>query len=337
MNASTPESDQSLPPRRQRTRDLIERIRESADRLEREGSTRGDLKLLSRTVRELGYALKVFAPFRRERKVTIFGSARTRPDAAAYQQAVEFGRSIAAQGWMVITGAAAGIMEAGHVGAGREKSMGLNILLPFEQDANPVIDGDHKLVHMKYFFTRKLMFVKECQAVVCFPGGFGTLDEALEVLTLLQTGKRDMMPLVLIDPPGGTYWQGFHQFVIAQLLEGGMISPEDVHLYKLTTDVDEAVQELVQFYRVYHSMRFVREKLVFRLQQPPSDELLAALQEDFADILVGGRFEVCGPLSAEKDEPELAGLTRLAFHFDRRSHGRLRQMINRINDDSLAS
>ncbi len=173
---------------------------------------------------------------------------------------------------MVITGAASGIMEAGHVGAGRENSMGLNILLPFEQDANPVIHGDPKLVHMNYFFTRKLMFVKECDAVVCLPGGFGTLDEAIEVLTLLQTGKREPMPLILLDEPGGTYWQGFVNFVDEHLLGGSMISPQDKSLYSVTDRVDDAVEELTHFYRNYHSMRFVREQLVFRLQQcPPLD------------------------------------------------------------------
>jgi uncharacterized protein (TIGR00730 family) len=185
--------------------DLIQTIKESADKLAADGSSRGDLKLISRTLRELRYAFKVFAPYRKRRKVTVFGSARTKPEEPSYQEAVKLGRAFAEQNWLVVTGAAAGIMEAGHQGAGREHSMGLNIMLPFEQEANPVIRDDHKLVHMKYFFTRKLMFVKECDAVVCLPGGFGTLDEGMEVITLLQTGKRDMVPVVLLDPPGGRY------------------------------------------------------------------------------------------------------------------------------------
>ncbi|MCA9218136.1 MAG: LOG family protein, partial [Planctomycetales bacterium] len=187
--------------------DLVDRIKESADKLAQDGSSRGDLKLLSRSLRELRYGFKVFAPYRRHRKVTVFGSARTPEHAPAYAQAVLLGKAMAENDWLVITGAASGIMEAGHRGAGREHSMGLNIMLPFEQEANSVIDGDHKLVNTKYFFTRKVMFVKECDAVVCLPGGFGTLDEALEVLTLLQTGKRDMVPVVLLDQPGGDYWQ----------------------------------------------------------------------------------------------------------------------------------
>ena len=193
--------------RQERIDDLIRRIRDSAQRLAEDHPARGDMKILSRTLRELRYAFKVFAPYRKHRKVTVFGSARTPASEPTYQACVDFGREMAERDWMVITGAAHGIMEAGHVGAGREMSMGLNIMLPFEQSANAVIDGDHKLVNMKYFFTRKLMFVKECDAVVCYPGGFGTMDEAMEVLTLVQTGKRDVVPIILADAPGGNYWK----------------------------------------------------------------------------------------------------------------------------------
>ena len=326
--SSKPDSPRS----KRRTTDLIERIRESADKLEADGSTRGDLKLLSRTLRELRYALKVFTPYRRHPKVTVFGSARTAADHPDYQQAVEFGRQAAEQGWMVITGAANGIMEAGHVGAGREMSMGLNILLPFEQDANRIIDGDHKLVHMKYFFTRKLTFVKECQAVVCCPGGFGTLDEALEVLTLLQTGKRDLVPVILLEQEGGTYWANFQKYIVETLLDQGMISPEDVHLYLLTNSVEEAIDEMVNFYRVYHSMRYVHDQLVFRLFKKPSAEVIAKINQDFSDILKDGEFQCVDALPEETDQPELADLPRLTFHFNRRSHGRLRQLINRLNE-----
>ena len=312
---------------------MIDRIKESADQLARDGSTRGDLKILSRALRELRYAFKVFTPYRRAYKVSVFGSARTSADNPAYQQAVRFGRQMAEKNWFVLTGAASGIMEAGHVGAGREKSMGLNIMLPFEQDANPVIAGDHKLVHMKYFFTRKLMFVKECDAVVCFPGGFGTLDEGLEVLTLLQTGKRDMVPVIFMNPEGGDFWEPFHQFVLDRLLKRGMISPEDLALYKIIENCDEAINEILTFYRVYHSMRYVKNKLVFRLQKKPPESWINQIGEDFADILVDGVFEVTEPLDAEKDEPDLNELPRLVFEFNRRSLGRLRQLIDRINLD----
>jgi uncharacterized protein (TIGR00730 family) len=311
--------------------DLIQLIKESADKLAADQTSRGDLKLLSRALRELRYAFKVFSPFRLRRKATIFGSARTLPDAPAYVHAEAFGRSMAAHGWLVVTGAASGIMEAGHRGAGRENSMGLNIMLPFEQSANSVIAGDPKLVHMKYFFTRKLMFVKESDAVALLPGGFGTLDEGLEVLTLLQTGKRDLVPVVMLDEPGGAYWQDFHAFVLRQLLGEGMISEEDLSLYRLTDDVAVAVAEILDFYRVYHSMRYVKEKLVLRLNARPSDDLLAALNDRFADILVEGRYELSDPLPVERDETHLAVMPRLVFHFNRRNLGRLRQLIDCLN------
>ena len=311
--------------------DLVQTIKESADKLAADGSSRGDLKLLSRAVRELRYAFKVFSPYRRQRKVTIFGSARTQPDEPAYQAAVELGRAMADNKWLVVTGAASGIMEAGHRGAGREHSMGLNIMLPFEQSANPIIAGDPKLVHMKYFFTRKLMFVKECDAVICLPGGFGTLDEAMEVVTLLQTGKRDMVPVVLLDPPGGLYWRGFDDFVRAHLMRGRMISPEDFSLYKLTDSVTDAVQEVLRFFRVYHSMRYVKQSLVFRLQEPLHPLRLEEINAQFTDILSEGRFTQSAALPVEKDEPELLKLPRLVFHFNRRSLGRLRQLIDLIN------
>ena len=322
--------------RRSRVDDLIQRIKETADKLASDNSTRGDLKILSRTLRELRYAFKVFSPYRRRRKVTVFGSARTGREHPAYDQAMKFGQAMAEEDWLVVTGAASGIMEAGHRGAGREYSMGLNIMLPFEQEANPIIAGDPKLVHMKYFFTRKLMFVKECDAVVCLPGGFGTLDEALEVLTLLQTGKRDMVPVVLLNAPGDDYWQGLHGFIVRHLLGNHMISAEDLNLYTITDSSEEAVQEVIGFFRVYHSMRYVRSKLVLRLKEAISDELLAGFNEYFSDIVVADGFEQRGALAAEKDEPELLDHPRLVFQFNRRNLGRLRQLINCINRGAIS-
>ena len=313
--------------------DLFAELRSTIDRLEKDRTSRGDLKILSRTLLELRYAFKVFRPYRRRRKVTIFGSARTKPDQPSYQTAVELGRKMADHGWMVITGAGGGIMEAGHVGAGKEASMGLNIMLPFEQGANHVIQGDPKLVTMKYFFTRKLMFVKECSAVVCCAGGFGTLDEALETLTLMQTGKQTMLPLILLDHPGGSYWSDLGKFFDKQLLGGGNISPEDVALYRITDNVDDAIDEILTFYRRYHSMRYVRNKLVFRLKERLGEEKLEEIQADYSDILVSGRFEQCKALAEEAGEPDLAGLPRLVFHFNRHSLGRLRCLINTINAD----
>lgn len=312
--------------------DLIDMMKRTVDRLHLDGTTRGDLKILSRTLRELRYAFKVFQPFRRRRKVTIFGSARTQPDQPTYIQTVELSRRFAEHGWMVITGAGGGIMEAGHKGAGREMSMGLNIMLPFEQSANPYIDGDPKLVTLKYFFTRKLMFVKECSAVVCCPGGFGTLDETLEVLTLLQTGKQTMFPLVLLDHPGGTFWKDLEVFFRNQLLSQKLISPEDVHLYLVTDSNDAAIAEVLRFYRNYHSMRYVNDLLVLRISTQLSAERLDAINQEFADIVVSGVIEQRGPLPEESNEPEIVDLPRLIFHFNRRNLGRLRQLINRIND-----
>jgi uncharacterized protein (TIGR00730 family) len=329
-------SEGPAPDRKRQIGELVDRIKQSADKLAEDGSSRGDLKLLSRALRELRYGFKVFGPYRRRRKVTIFGSARTASDAPAYAQAVALGKSMAEADWLVVTGAASGIMEAGHRGAGRDNSMGLNIMLPFEQEANPIIAGDHKLVNMRYFFTRKVMFVKECDAVVCLPGGFGTLDEALEVLTLLQTGKRDLVPLVLLDAPGGDYWSMFHQFMVTRLLRDGMISRQDLALYRLTDNLPTAVAEILQFYRVYHSMRFVRRKLVLRLNQPIGAELLSMINFEFQDIVNQGEFVQRDALSDERDEPDLAALTRLVFHFNRRSLGRLRLLVDCLNAGDLS-
>src|SRR6185437_3495200 len=270
---------------------LAQQIRETADKLVRDGATRGDVKLLSTALKELRYALKILTPYRHLRKVTVFGSARLPASNPAYTQAVEFSKRVAEAGWMVITGAASGIMEAGHVGAGREKSIGVNILLPFEQEANPIIRGDLKLMHLKYFFTRKLLFVKESDAVALFPGGFGTQDECFEVLTLVQTGKSQIFPIVMVDEPGGDYWARWREYITDELLERELISPADMSLFKVTDSMDEAVAEVFNFYRVYHSMRYVHGDLLLRLQHRLSDTMMERLRDDFADILVAGTFE----------------------------------------------
>jgi uncharacterized protein (TIGR00730 family) len=311
---------------------LIQQIRETADKLIRDGADRAEIKMLNTALKELRYAFKVFAPYRNRRKVTVFGSARLPEDHPAYRQAVEFGRRIAAENFMVITGAASGIMEAGHVGAGRANSFGVNILLPFEQAANSVIRDDNKLMHLKYFFTRKLMFVKESDAVALFPGGFGTQDEGFEVLTLIQTGKSHLFPIVMVDEPGGDYWTRWQQYIEDVLVARQLISPHDVALYKLTDSVDEAVAEIMRFYRVYHSMRYVRGDLVLRLQRQLSDGLLERIRQDFADIVSAGTFEQTAALPEEANDTQLANLPRLRFRFDRRSLGRLRMLVDTIND-----
>jgi uncharacterized protein (TIGR00730 family) len=230
---------------------------------------------------------------------------------------------------MVITGAAAGIMEAGHVGAGREMSIGVNILLPFEQHANPIIKDDQKLIHLKYFFTRKLLFVKEADAIALFPGGFGTQDEGFEALTLVQTGKSHLFPIVMVDAPDGDYWTRWQDYIRDVLLARRLISPDDLSLYRVTRSVDEAVNEVLQFYRVYRSMRYIGHDLVLRLQAPLSEQQLEQVRSEFAGMVVSGTFEQSGILPAEGSEfPEL---TRLRFHFDRRSMGRLRQLVDFIN------
>ena len=311
--------------------ELIERLRQTAEHLPPEQTPHQDLKLLSRAIRELKHAFSVFAPYRAQKKVTVFGSARTPRDAPEYEQAEKLGRAMVEKGWFVVTGAATGIMEAGHRGAGRENSMGINIMLPFEQSANEVIRGDAKLVTMKYFFTRKLMFVKECDAVVCLPGGFGTLDEAFETLTLLQTGKRELIPLVLLDAPGGSYWNDWMEFIRKQLLATGMISPDDLSLVKITDRVDETVDEVTHFYRVFHSMQYVDERLMLRLRRPVEERKLAAIQREFGDILTSGQFELRSPPPEEAEDPMFTSLTRLEFHFNRRNHGRLRQLVDWLN------
>ncbi|MGC1276015.1 MAG: TIGR00730 family Rossman fold protein [Planctomycetaceae bacterium] len=313
------------------TASLIEEIKETADKLHRDHATRGDLKILSRALRELRYAFKVFTPYRKHRKVTVFGSARTPSSHPAYQAAVEFGRKIAEHGWMVLTGAGSGIMEAANVGAGREMSMGVNIMLPFEQSANHIVRDDEKLIYLKYFFTRKLLFVKEVHAVVLFPGGFGTLDEAFEVLTLVQTGKRDLMPLVFVDQPGGTYWSAWEDFIREQLFKAELVSPEDLSLFKITTDLDEAVEEILGFYTVYNSMRYVRGRLVLRLHAEPDDALMERLNDEFGDICERGGITKVPTHPFEADDAHLADLPRIAFRFDRRQVGRLRQMVDLLN------
>lgn len=312
---------------------LIQQMKETADKLIRDQASRGDIKLLSTALKELRYAFKVFSPYRRRRKVTVFGSARFKDDHPACVSAVEFGRAIAAAGYMVITGAAHGIMEAGHVGAGRENSIGVNILLPFEQSANSIIAADPKLMHLKYFFTRKLLFVKESDAIALFPGGFGTLDEGFEVLTLIQTGKSHMFPIVMVDEPGGDYWQHWLRFTKAALLDRGMISPSDMALFKITDSVSEAVAEVLNFYRVYHSMRYVDRDLVLRIQKPLPPPVLEKIRSEFADIIASGTIEQVAALPQEVTDPHLSELPRLRFRFNRHGLGRLRMLIDTINRD----
>lgn len=291
----------------------------------------GDVRVIQTALRELRYAFRIFAPYANKRKVTIFGSARTAPTKPEYQQAVEFARKISAAGFMVITGAGPGIMQAGHEGAGPENSFGVNIRLPWEQSANPVIAEDKKLITFKYFFTRKLIFIRHSDAIVLFPGGFGTMDEGYEAITLMQTGKSQLMPLVLVDKQGGTYWKTWDKNVQEHLLRGKLISRDDLHLYQITDSADEAVKIIARFYRNFDSTRFVRERFVIRLKNAPSPSALVALNEDFADIIVEGKIEVIPPTQEETEDDDRLDLARIAFVFNRRDYGRVRQLIDVLN------
>jgi len=315
--------------------DLYASMIKTVCRMSRDATSRADVKLVDKALAELRYGFKTFAPYEDIPKVSIFGSARTKEDAPEYIQAVQFAQRMRESKWMVITGAGDGIMKAGHGGAGVDASFGVAIRLPFEQKTNDIIADDKKLVNFKYFFTRKLMFTKEAKAVVLFPGGFGTQDEGFEVLTLVQTGKATLVPIVMVDAPGGTYWQHWRTYVKAELLHTGMISSEDMNLIKVTDDIEVAVQEILTFYRRFHSYRYVRDTLVIRLNELPPREAILHIQEQFSDIISSGSIELTGPLPEEgNDVPEKP---RLVMNFNRRSHGRLRQMINYINTVGMPS
>lgn len=311
--------------------DAVADIIENALKILTDVKDSGDARVIQTALRELRYAFKMFAPYAGTRKATIFGSARTGADKKEYQQAVDFGRKIVKAGWMVITGAGPGIMQAGHEGAGVEHSFGANIRLPWEQGANPIIADDKKLITFKYFFTRKLTFVRHSDAIVLFPGGFGTMDEGYEAITLMQTGKSQLMPLVLVDRPGGTYWKTWDKNIREHLLRDQLISPDDLNLYSITDNTDEAVKIVTRFYRNFHSSRFVRDVLVIRLNHLPSPTAIEAMNEDFADIMVGEPIKVVQPLPEEVEDGNHLELPRIAFGFNRRDYGRLRELIDVLN------
>ena len=290
-----------------------------------------DLKVVNRAVAEFRHAARVFKPYRGIRKVSIFGSAREREGSAEYELAVRLGRSLVERGFMVITGAAEGIMRAGIEGAGAEHSFGVNILLPFEKGPTDLIQDDPKVVRFKYFFTRKVFFVMEADAVALFPGGFGTHDEGFEVLTLLQTGKAPPMPVVLLERPGGRYWQTWDRFVRQQLLGHGYVSREDLSLYRILHSEEQAADWISSYYSTYHSGRQVGERLVLRLEKELPDRDVARLNESFGDLLSSGRITKSGALREEEDEPALLSKPRLVFAYNRRSAGRLNELILEIN------
>jgi uncharacterized protein (TIGR00730 family) len=300
-------------------------------KLHDDGALVGDLRIANTALKELRYAYKVFAPYRHVRKVTVFGSARTAPADPSAGAAREFGRRMVEAGWMVITGAGDGIMGAAQEGAGGEQSFGLNIRLPFEQEANPWIATDPKLVTFKYFFTRKLFLVKEASALTLFPGGFGTMDETFEVLTLMQTGKAAIIPMVMVEADPRTYWSRWAAWVRENLVAHGLIHPVDAALYRIVHSVEEAVEEITRFYRVYHSARIVGDNLVFRLQRSLGPAAVRELERRFADILRGPVDEAAGPIRRER--PEFPELPRLVLPFNRGSYARLRQLIDFVNGE----
>jgi uncharacterized protein (TIGR00730 family) len=290
-----------------------------------------DLKLINRTLREMRYTANVFSPYRHRKKVTIFGSARTEETDETYKKCVRFSRSLAESNYMVITGGGPGIMQAGNEGAGSENSFAVNIRLPFEQKPNTVMYRNPRLVTYKYFFNRKVAFVKEADAIVVFPGGFGTLDEAMEVFTLIQTGKTSPKPLILMDDEEG-YWERFFTFVRESLLARGFISEEDFSLFTVTKNEKEALETINTFYRTYHSLRFIENRLVIRLQKALTIDQIATLTEEFPGLITkGDKIHCCDAFPEESDEPDLALLPRISLLFDHHHYGLLMAFINRIN------
>jgi uncharacterized protein (TIGR00730 family) len=312
--------------------DQFARILRTVVKLAGDNAGRGDLRILSRAMQELRHAFRIFAPYRKVRKVSIFGSTRVQESDPYYLLAKGVAKGIAEAGFMVITGAGPGIMQAGHEGAGREKSFGVNIRLPSVQAANPFIRDDPKLMDFHFFFTRKLMFVKEADAVIIFPGGFGTHDELMESITLAQTGKTHLVPIILMDVPGGTYWRRWQEFLRDDVLSRGYITEREMTFFRIHTSAAAAVEEIGKFYRNFHSYRFVGHELVIRLNDPPSSELIERLNREFADIVIG-EVRQSEPLPAEANDANTLHLHRVTMRFNREDYARLRQMIDVINSE----
>lgn len=312
---------------------LLREILTTVIKLGKESQDKGDLKLVNNTLKELRYSFKIFSPYREVKKVIIFGSARSKKTSAEYKMAEEFSRKLTEKGYMVVTGGGPGVMEAGNKGAKTGKDFALNIRLPFEQKPNPYIDEKERLINFKYFFTRKLIFVKETDATAFFPGGFGTNDEGFEMLTLIQTGKSKPRPIVLMEPPGSVYWADWKRFVNNHLLKNGFINKEDFSLFRIVNNVDEAVKYIDGFYRVYHSIRYVSGLTVIRLNNELTDKTLEFLNQRFKDILTSGRISLAPATKEEIEMGEYPSLPRLIMNFNMHDYGRLLEMIGVINRD----
>lgn len=310
-------------------RKLVGELVASGLKLLPDGRNRGELKLMTAAFKELRYAYRVFGRYAHAHKVTIFGSARTPEDHPDFTSCVDFSRHMAEAGWMVITGAGDGIMKAGHVGPGKSASFGVAIRLPFETTANSVIHGDEKLIHFRYFFTRKLMFLSQAEAVALFPGGFGTMDEVYETLTLVQTGKSGMIPIVMLEGQGGGYWEEFHAFARNALLSRRMISEDDTALYYHARNPQDAVRHVLDFYRNYHGSRYVGDDLAIRVRRRLSDGHMDTLNQEFSRLVKAGQIRQGGPL---EQEDEFLDLPRITFTHTKRDFGMVRRLIDRINE-----
>jgi len=317
----------------EKTERLLREILTTAIKLGRETSDKGDLKLVNNSLKELRYSFKIFSPYRNVKKVIIFGSARSPKDSAEYKMAEEFARRLTRKGYMIVTGGGPGVMEAGNKGAEAGKEFALNIRLPFEQKPNPYIDEKDKIINFKYFFTRKLIFVKETDATALFPGGFGTHDEGFEMLTLIQTGKSRPRPVVLMEPKGSTYWSAWKNYVSNHLLKNGFIGKEDLKLFRIVKTVDEAIKYIDGFYRVYNSIRYVSGLTIVRLNKDISEKAMRFINKEFKDILTSGQIMRSPPTNKEIQEGECLNLPRIAMNFNMRDYGRLCEMIHAINRD----
>jgi len=298
-----------------------------------ESNDRGDLKLVNNVLKELRYSLKIFTPYRHQKKVIIFGSARTKKKSLDYKMAEELAQKLTAKNYMVVTGGGPGIMEAGNKGSAHGKDFALNIKLPFEQKPNPFLDEQERVINFKYFFVRKLIFIKETDATTLFPGGFGTHDEGFEMLTLVQTGKSKPRPIILMEPKGSTYWKNWINFVQKELANKKFIDPSDMNLFQVAKTVDQAVGYIDEFYKVYHSIRYAGDKTILRLNREISSKTLKLINREFKDILVQGKIEVSPPAEDEAKESEHLDLPRLSMKFNLRDFSRLCEMIRAINKD----
>ena len=314
------------------TGSIVREIITSAVKFGQESDDTADLRLANAALKEIRHSCKVFSPYRSARKVIVFGSARSKPDSPEYRMAEQFSRAMVEKGFMVVTGGGPGVMDAGNKGAPDGMDFALNIRLPFEQKHNPFVEENERLINYKYFFTRKLFFVKETDATAVFPGGFGTLDEGFETLTLVQTGKGRPRPIVFMEPEGVSYWHDCRAFIDRQLLQGGFIGEDDSHLYIIAHSVDEAVSYVEGFFRVYHSMRFDGAMTIMRLNHELSPEKLQRINREFSDIVTEGEIMPVEPTTREVQENDVADLPRLGFSFNRKKFGRLYAMIHAINE-----